>query len=260
MHAESGAAVSAAEMKTESHSLDRYRVRLLAILALINFVNFADRLVVPPLVPLLRDHFALSSAQLSAVQIVLQFVLAAATVPFSLLADRVSRTRIIAFGVVFWSLATFLTGMAHTYALLLVARALVGVGEAAYAPAAQSLISGAYSAAARARAQAVFAAGMLAGATAGMVLGSVIGEKLGWRPAVFIIRTTGMIFTLLVIRLEGLPRGPPSELVPIGPLAAVPAYLALVASGVLITFTSVARSEEHTSELQSLAYLVCRLL
>src|SRR5437870_6551647 len=82
MHAESGAAVSAAEMKTESHSLDRYRVHLLAILALINFVNFADRLVVPPLVPLLRDHFALSSAQLSALQIVLQFVLAAATVPF----------------------------------------------------------------------------------------------------------------------------------------------------------------------------------
>ena len=240
MHAESGVAVSAAKMKTESHSLDQYRVRLLAILALINFVNFADRLVVPPLVPLLRDHFALSSAQLSAVQIVLQFVLAAATVPFSLLADRVSRTRIIAFGVVFWSLATFLTGMAHTYALLLVARALVGVGEAAYAPAAQSLISGAYSAAARARAQAVFAAGMLAGATAGMVLGSVIGEKLGWRPAFFIIATPGLIFALLVLRLEELPRGPRSELVPIGHLLAVPAYLALVASGVLITFTSVA--------------------
>src|SRR5438128_1551439 len=165
MHAESGAAVSAAEMKTESHSLDRYRVRLLAILALINFVNFADRLVV---------------------------------------------------------------------------RALVGVGEAAYAPAAQSLISGACSAAARARAQAVFAAGMLAGATAGMVLGSVIGEKLGWRPAFFIIATPGLIFALLVLRLEELPGGPRSELVPIGHLLAVPAYLALVASGVLITFTSVA--------------------
>src|SRR5437879_413971 len=199
MHAESGAAVSAAEMKTESHSLDRYRVRLLAILALINFVNFADRLVVPPLVPLLRDHFALSSAQLSALQIVLQFVLAAATVPFSLLADRISRTRIIAFGVVFWSLATFLTGMGHMSALLLVARALVGVGEAAYAPAAQSLISGPWSAAARARAEAVFAAGMLAGDTAGMVLGGVIGEKLGWRPVFFIVVSEELIFVLYMM-------------------------------------------------------------
>src|SRR5437870_2351913 len=198
MHAESGVAVSAAKMKTESHSLDQYRVRLLAILALINFVNFADRLVVPPLVPLLRDHFALSSAQHSAVQIVLQFVLAAATVPFSLLADRVSRTRIIAFGVVFWSLATFLTGMAHTYALLLVARALVGVGEAAFAPAAPSLISGAYSAAARARVHAVFAAGILAGATAGLVLGSVIGGELGLRADMFFVASPGLIFALIV--------------------------------------------------------------
>src|SRR3989449_3105933 len=208
MHAESGVAVSAAKMKTESHSLDQYRVRLLAILALINFVNFADRLVVPPLVPLLRDHFALSSAQLSAVQIVLQFVLAAATVPFSLLADRVSRTRIIAFGVVFWSLATFLTGMAHTYALLLVARALVGVGEAAYAPAAQSLISGAYSAAARARAQAVFAAGMLAGATAGMGLWGGIGGRLGWGPPFFLLANPGAVFGPLALRLAGPARGP----------------------------------------------------
>src|SRR5713226_7591716 len=114
-------------MNTAPHLLDRYQLRLLAILALINFVNFADRLVVPPLVPLLRDHFNISSAELASMQFVLQIVLALATIPFGVLAARVSRTRIIAFGVVFWSLATFLTAAAASFTMLLVARALVGV-------------------------------------------------------------------------------------------------------------------------------------
>ena len=221
-------------------SLDRYQIRLLAILAVINFVNFADRLVVPPLVPQLREQFDLSSGELAWLQIVLQVVLAVATVRFGLLADRFSRSKIIAFGVVFWSLATFLSGLAQTFALLLVARALVGVGEAAYAPAAQSMISGAFSKGARARAQAVFAAGMLAGATAGLALGGLIAEVHGWRTAFFVVGVPGLILALMALRLEEPPRGPRSEVVPIGRVLSVPAFLALIASGILVTFTSVA--------------------
>ena len=231
---------AAALMKAESLILSRYQVRVLAILALINFVNFADRLVVPPLFPLLRNEFDLTSAQLSWLQTLLQIVLAVGTVPFGLLADRISRTRIIAAGVVFWSLATFLTGMAGTFAMLLVARALVGVGEAAYAPAAQSMISGAFSAEARARAQAVFAAGMLLGGTAGQALGGVVGQAFGWRPAFFFMGIPGLLLAVFVLRLEEPPRGPRSELVPFRHLLGVPAYSALILSGVLITFASVA--------------------
>jgi predicted MFS family arabinose efflux permease len=231
-------AVPAASMKTESNSLRGFQVRVLAILALINFVNFADRLVVPPLFPLLREQFSLSSAELGSLQTLLQIVLAAATIPFGLLADRMSRTRIIAGGVVFWSLATFLCGLAHSFALLLMARALVGVGEAAYAPAAQSMISGAFPAETRARAQAVFAAGMLLGGTTGLALGGVIGEYLGWRPAFFLVGFPGLIFAALAARLKEPPRGPKSELVPISRLLRVPAYVALIVSGVLVTFAS----------------------
>jgi MFS family permease len=227
-------------MHTDFHATRAYQVRLLAILALINFVNFAFRLVVPPLVPMLRQEFNLTSTQLALLQGALQIVLAIATVPFGLLADRFSRARIIAFGMVFCSLVTFATGLAHTFALLLVARALVGVGEAAYAPAAQSMISGAFRVERRAEAQAGFAAGMLAGATAGLALGGVIGSAFGWRPVFYIVAVPGIIFALLALRLEEPPRGPRSELVPLSHLLAVPAFLALILSGVLITFTSVA--------------------
>ena len=225
-------------MRADSSSHSGYQLRLLAILALINFVNFADRNFVYPLFPLLRQHFSVTNAQLGLLELYLQGVLALATIPSGLLADRLSRTRIIAVGIVFWSLATFLGGLAPTFQSLLLARALVGVGEASYAPAAQSMISGAFPAVSRARAQAVYAAGMLVGGTAGLALGGVIGQALGWRAPFFLVGIPGLILGLTALRLQEPPRGPRTELVPVWRLLGVPAYLALIASGVLITFAS----------------------
>ncbi len=150
-------------MSSSPIPLSRYQYRLLAVLALVNFVNFADRQVFVPLLPLIRAHLALSDAQLGSLQTYLLAVLAAASLLFGFLADRLSRRAVIAFGIIFWSLATFASGMAGTFMFLLMSRALVGVGEGAYAPAAQSMISGAFPQERRAFAQAIFATGMLLG-------------------------------------------------------------------------------------------------
>jgi MFS family permease len=219
--------------------LTAYQVRILAVLMLINFVNFADRQVIVPLLPLLRDRLGVTDAQLGSLQTWLLVVLALATVPFGILADRMSRTKIICYGVIFWSMATFASGLAHTFALLLTARALVGVGEAAYAPAAQSMISGAFAPQHRARAQAIFAAGMLLGGAAGQVLGGIMGSSRGWQNAFFVVSIPGLIVGLSVLKLEEPPRGPRSEVVPLKHLLRVPAYLAMILSGVFITFASV---------------------
>ena len=227
-------------MQKPANSLTGYQLRVLAVLALINFVNFADRQAVPPLVPLLRDEFALTSTQISYLQVVLQAVLAAASFPFGFFADRFSRSRIIAGGVIFWSFATLLTSHVHTFQMLLVARGLVGVGEAAYAPAAQSMISGAFSPERRARAQAVFAVGMLAGGTVGQSLGGIIGQWLGWRPTFYVIGLPGLLLSLAILRVKEPPRGPKSEVVPLGRLLRVPAFLTLIISGIMISFSSVA--------------------
>jgi predicted MFS family arabinose efflux permease len=226
-------------MTSETPVLSGYQLRVLAILALINFVNFADRTVILPLFPLLRADFGVSDTQLAWLQTVLQIVLSLASVPVALLADRISRTRIIAAGVILWSVATFFSGTAGTFTALLVARAFVGIGEAAYAPAAQSMISGAFSVAARARAQAVFAAGMLIGGASGQAIGGIIGDKYSWEPAFFIVGFPGLLLGLLVLRLEEPLRGPRKEIVPLDHLLRVPAFLALNLCGVLVTFAAV---------------------
>ena len=221
-------------------SLTPYQLRLLAVLALINFVNFADRQAIPPLVPLIRDEFGLTSTQISYLQVSLQAVLALASIPFGFFADRFHRSRIIAGGVIFWSFATIFTSHVHTFAMLLLARAFVGIGEAAYAPAAQSMISGGYPQQDRARAQSIFAAGMLVGGTAGQAIGGLIGQWLGWRAVFYVIGIPGLILSFAILGLAEPSRGPRSEVVPLSRLLRVPAFLTLMLSGVMITFASIA--------------------
>ena len=226
-------------MSSSPIPLSRYQYRLLAVLALINFVNFADRQIFVPLLPLLRAHLGVSDAQLGSLQTWLLVVLAVASIPSGFLADRISRRTIIACGVLFWSLATFCSGLASSFMVLAISRAFVGVGEAAYAPAAQSMISGAFPQERRAFAQAIFASGMLIGGASGLALGGIMGEHHGWQQAFFFAAMAGLIPGLAVLGVEDPPRGPRTEVVPILKLLGVPAFVAMLAAGTCITFSSV---------------------
>jgi MFS transporter, Spinster family, sphingosine-1-phosphate transporter len=226
-------------MSTKSIPLNSYQIRLLAVLALINFVNFAARQAVVPLVPLLRNHFHASDAQLGSLHTLLLVVLAVASLPFGFFADRFSRKAIIAIGIVCWSVATFVGGLTANFLFFLIARSFVGLGEAAYAPAAQSMISGAFPQERRAVAQAIFAVGMLLGGAVGHVLGGVIGQRYGWQEALFIVALAGIVPGMALFWIEEPPRGPRSEVVPIGRLLQVPAFVAMICAGVCITFSIV---------------------
>ena len=215
------------------------QARLLAVLALINFVNFADRQVLNPLVPLLRQHFNVTDAQLGSLQMVLLVVLALASIPSGYLADRFNEPKIIAGGVLFWSIAAMGSGLAPTFGILFFARGMVGIGEAAYAPAAQSMISDSFSRENRALAQSIFASGMILGGIAGLALGGIMGELHGWQHAFIVVGALGILPGLSALRLKEPPRRPRSEVVPILQLLRVPAFVAMIIAGICITFSCV---------------------
>jgi MFS family permease len=226
-------------MSTKSIPLTSYQIRLLAVLALINFVNFAARQAVIPLIPMLRDHLHATDAQLGSLQTALLVVLAAASIPFGFLADRFSRKAIIALGIFFWSVASFAGGLVTSFLFFFMARGMVGLGEAAYAPAAQSMISGAFPVERRAVAQAIFASGMLLGGASGQAFGGIIGPRYGWQYVLFLVAIAGILPGLALFGIEEPPRGPRSEVVPIARLLGVPAFVAMIAAGICITFSSV---------------------
>lgn len=215
-----------------------YQVRVLAILALVNFVNYVDRQILYPLFPLIAQDFQLTNSQLGLLAVAFSLVHAVASLPLGRLADVVSRKKVISYAVLFWSGATFLSGLAGSFRSLMAARAMVGVGEAAYSPAGTAMITASFPHNLRARVQGVFDVGMFIGGAVGIALGGILAERWGWRSAFFMVGIPGLLLAFSVLRLPGIQCPRPEKLVPVSDLLRVPAYVMLLVSGWFTTFAA----------------------
>jgi predicted MFS family arabinose efflux permease len=205
--------------------------RVLIILMLVNFVNYVDRQVIFSLFPVIRHDFALRYEQLGYLATVFTVVLSLSTFPLGMLADRFSRRSVISSGVLFWSGATFFSGLSGSFRTLLAARALVGVGEAAYTPAGAALLSASFSKDVRARIQGSCDIGMFLGGATGIALGGMMAQSFGWRTAFFFVGIPGLLLGLTAMRLPEAPRDRSEKQLHLKDLMRVPAYLAVLAAG-----------------------------
>jgi MFS family permease len=226
-------------------------VAILLILSLINAINYADRQIMAPLVVLVQKPAAegglgLSDGQAGALQMAFMVVHSLASIPLGILADRWLRKKLIAAGVGIWSVATAGAALARGFGGLFLARAAVGIGEAAYAPAASAMISERFSPERRARALGIFQLGMVIGGAIGVVLGSIVGKHYGWRAAFLVVGLPGLLLAGLALLIREDPRGPrraPSS-PPAGSSLAIdlrhmirsPAVVWINVSGIFITF------------------------
>ncbi len=180
----------------------------LAILTLINLFNYLDRFVVAALFESLKHStLALSDRQLGLLMSAFLIVYMAAAPVFGALGDRRPRPRLIAFGVACWSVATALSGLAGNYLALIIARASVGIGEAAYGTIAPSLLADYFPAARRGRIMAIFFCAIPVGAALGYVVGGLVDAHFGWRAAFFVAGTPGLVLAALCLLLPDPPRG-----------------------------------------------------
>jgi MFS transporter, Spinster family, sphingosine-1-phosphate transporter len=185
----------------------RAALRALGVLSAINLLNYLDRYLVPPLVPDLERAMGLSHQQAGWLWPAFMLVYMLTAPLFGAWGDRGSRTRPLALGVFVWSLATLLSGLARSFPQLFAARALVGVGEAAYAAIAPALLADCFPLAARGRVFAVLNMALPVGAALGYVLGGLIGQHFGWRAAFFICGAPGMLLAATMLWLPDPPRG-----------------------------------------------------
>lgn len=211
--------------------------RVLLILTALHLLNYVDRQIVYALVPLLRAEFVLTRFEIGLLGTVFSLVHSVFTLPLGWLADRTSRKKVITFAVFTWSLATFLCGLAQSFGNLLKLRALVGVGEAAYAPSAMAIITGSFSQELRARAQGFFECGMFIGGAVGLGLGSILAQWLSWRAAFFVVGIPGLLVAFSIFRLPE-PRVEKEKPFPPTRLLRIPAYVAVLVGGWFITFAA----------------------
>ena len=179
----------------------------LGLLTAINLLNYLDRYLVPPLVPDLERAMGISHEQAGWLWPAFMVVYMIAAPIFGAWGDRGSRTRPIALGVSLWSLATVLSGLARSYPQLFASRALVGIGEAAYAAIAPALLADFFPVSARGRVYAILNMAIPVGAALGYVLGGLIGHHLGWRAAFFICGAPGLAAAATMLALPDPPRG-----------------------------------------------------
>ena len=180
----------------------------LAVLSFINLFNYLDRFLVPALFESLKhSELHLSDAELGALMSGFLAVYTLAAPVFGALGDRYARPRLIAFGVACWSVATAFSGLAANFGLLLVARASVGIGEAAYGTIAPSLLSDYFPADRRGRVMAIFFCAIPVGSALGYVVGGLMDIHFGWRVAFFVAGIPGLVLAALCLWMRDPPRG-----------------------------------------------------
>lgn len=171
------------------------------------FLNYADRQAIFVLFPLLRVHFHLSDMQLALLGSSFMWMYAGFGPVAGWLGDRLSRKKLIMSGLLLWLGITVATIFAHQYWQLSLLRALSGMSEAIYFPAAMSLISDYHKPSTRSRAMALHQSAVYAGTVGGGVLASLLGERFGWRSSFVCLGSLGLsVFLVLLVFLREPPR------------------------------------------------------
>lgn len=186
-----------------------YRTYVLLTLTVVYTFNFIDRILISVVgVPIINE-FGLSQFQfgiLSGIGFALFYTLLG--IPIASFSERFNRVWIIGVCVILWSLATVLCGFAVGFVTLLLARMLVGIGEAGCTPPANSLISDYYVPSARPTALGIYAMGITAGGVLAQLFGGFILEVLTWREAFIYVGAPGILVGIVVLlSVKEPPRG-----------------------------------------------------
>jgi len=184
-----------------------YRRYALALLLAVNLLNYIDRQVLFAVFPLIKDDLRLSDTALGFLGSAFMFSYMLFAPLFGWLGDRWSRTRLAAGGLVVWSLATALAGLAPGYRTLLAARATVGIGEASFGTVSPGLISDFFPKERRGRVLAWFYVAIPVGSALGYLLGGVLGQQYGWHAAFMIVGVPGLLLAIPIALLRTPPRG-----------------------------------------------------
>lgn len=161
--------------------------------------DYIDRTVVTSMFTSIEKDYGITHMQSGLLVSAVYWAIVILTFPVSILVDRWSRTKTIGVMAIMWSIATALCALTGNYVQLFMARILIGVGEAGYAPGGSAMISGLYPIDRRARMMGLWNASIPLGSAIGVFLGGIIAVKLGWKHAFGIVAIPGMIIAILFL-------------------------------------------------------------
>ncbi len=208
----------------------------LVVVCIAQFMVVLDGTVVNVALPSIQADLGFSASSL-------QWVVNAYTLAFGgflLLggraADFIGRRRLFVAGVVVFTGASLLNGLANSSEWLIVARALQGLGGAMVSPAALSIVTTTFrEGAERAKALAVWAAIAVGGAAVGLLAGGILTEYLSWEWIFFVNVPIGIAAVLLAFRYVPESKAPGTHGVDVAGAVSVTAGLTLLVYAIVKT-------------------------
>jgi predicted MFS family arabinose efflux permease len=192
---------------------------VLTLLLLAYILNFLDRQILGILAQPIQADLHLSNAEFGAIGgTAFALLYAGLGIPLAYLADRTSRSAVVAGSLAVWSGFTALCGAAVGYWSLFLARLGVGVGEAGGVAPSYALIADYFPPDRRARALAIFSLGIPLGLGGGSFIGARLADWFGWRAAFVIMGLAGVALApILRSVVRDLPKNEPaSKQTPLG--------------------------------------------
>ncbi|HTX01265.1 MAG TPA: MFS transporter [Acidimicrobiales bacterium] len=185
---------------------------VLALCAVAQFMVVLDVSIVNVALPQMRHDLGLGIAAQ-------QWVVNAYTLTFAgflmlggRAADLFGRRRVFLLGLLLFTAASLLGGLAQSGAWLITARAVQGVGGAVLAPSSLSLLTSTFTdMTERRRAMGVWSATAASGAAAGVLAGGILTDLLDWRWVLFVNVPIGLVMLFSAPRVLSESRAPKAQ-------------------------------------------------
>ncbi len=173
---------------------------LVGLLCIIGCLNYLDRMMIVTMRSSIIEEIPMTDAQFGLLTSVFLWVYGFTSPIAGYIADRFNRSIVIIGSLFVWSLVTWLTSLATSFEYLLAARALMGISEAFYIPAAMALIMDWHSDRTKSTAVGLHVGGVMIGQSLGFI-GGWIAETHTWHYAFHIFGVIGVIYAVSLIFL-----------------------------------------------------------
>lgn len=168
------------------------------LLFLVGMLNYLDRIMLTTMRGSVIDSIPMSEAEFGLLTSMFLWIYALLSPFAGYMADRFKRSHVIIASLFIWSFVTWMTGHATTYNELLLSRALMGISEAFYIPAALALIVDYHRGSTQSLATGVHIAGVMLGQSLGF-LGGWIAEEYSWNMAFNSFGIVGLAYAVVLV-------------------------------------------------------------
>src|SRR6266481_5993635 len=165
-----------------SQSMPRPLSVALTLLVVSVFINYVDRGNLSIAAPLLKTEFGISAGQLGILLSAFFWTYTLFLFVCGWFVDRFDPSRVLALGYLVWSLSTAATGLVRGFAMLLVMRLILGMGESVAFPCYSKILARQVPEHYRGFANGVICAGMKLGPAGGALGAGLLMANYGWRP------------------------------------------------------------------------------